>query len=305
MAPTAAKPAVVHDAGYYAKCMGGGVLACGLTHALVTPIDVTKCNMQVNPAKYKGLASGLRTIAAEEGAAALYKGWAPTLLGYSAQGLFKYGLYEMFKDIYGNALGEEINTKYKGLVWASASASAEFFADIALCPMEMTKVKIQTSVPGTFPTALSPALAAMKANPDFKYPFGSLVPLWSRQIPYTIAKFYFFEKVVQLFYTKVFTAPKESYAKSTQLGITFASGYTAGVICAIVSHPADTLVSLMSKPQNKGKGLGAIASEFGYGNLATKGLGTRILMIGTLTGLQWWIYDSFKSVMGLGTTGGK
>ena len=26
---------------------------------------------------------------------------------------------------------------------------------------------------------------------------------------------------------------------------------------------------------------------------------------GTLTGFQWWIYDSFKSVMGLGTTGGK
>jgi solute carrier family 25 phosphate transporter 3 len=27
-------------------------------------------------------------------------------------------------------------------------------------------------------------------------------------------------------------------------------------------------------------------------------------MIGTLTGLQWWIYDSFKTAMGLATTGG-
>jgi solute carrier family 25 (mitochondrial phosphate transporter), member 3 len=26
---------------------------------------------------------------------------------------------------------------------------------------------------------------------------------------------------------------------------------------------------------------------------------------GTLTGFQWWIYDTFKSAMGLGTTGGK
>jgi hypothetical protein len=56
-----------------------------------------------------------------------------------------------------------------------------------------------------------------------------------------MAKFFFFEKVVEAFYTHVFTAPKESYAKSTQLGITFASGYLAGVICAIVSHPADTV----------------------------------------------------------------
>ncbi|CAF3722146.1 unnamed protein product, partial [Adineta steineri] len=40
-------------------------------------------------------------------------------------------------------------------------------------------------------------------------------------------------------------------------------------------------------------------------NLCTKGLGTRVLMIGTLTGFQWWIYDTFKTAMGMGTTGGK
>jgi solute carrier family 25 phosphate transporter 3 len=108
-----------------------------------------------------------------------------------------------------------------------------------------------------------------------------------------------------MFYTHVFTQPKETYSKMTQLGVTFASGYTAGVICAIVSHPADTLVSLLGKPANKGKSMGAIASEFGYMNLCTKGLGTRVLMIGTLTGLQWWIYDTFKATMGMGTTGGK
>lgn len=38
---------VPHDASYYAKCMLGGALACGATHAGITPLDVTKCNMQV------------------------------------------------------------------------------------------------------------------------------------------------------------------------------------------------------------------------------------------------------------------
>jgi len=180
-----------------------------------------------------------------------------------------------------------------------------FFADIALCPMEMVKVKIQTSPAGTFPTQLGPAVSALQANPSSRFPFGSVTPLWGRQIPYTMAKFFFFELIVQQFYSKVFTNPKESYSKSTQLGITFASGYLAGVICAIVSHPADSLVSLMGKEVNKGKSLGTIASEQGAFNLMTKGLGTRIIMIGTLTGLQWWIYDSFKSSMGMGTTGGK
>ncbi len=120
-----------------------------------------------------------------------------------------------------------------------------------------------------------------------------------------MAKFFFFEKIVQLFYTKVFTEPKETYGKGTQLGVTFASGYLAGVVCAIVSHPADSLVSQLGKASNKGKSIGTIVSEVGVGNIATKGLGTRVLMIGTLTGFQWWIYDSFKSAMGMGTTGGK
>jgi solute carrier family 25 (mitochondrial phosphate transporter), member 3 len=141
-----------------------------------------------------------------------------------------------------------------------------------------------------------------------------------------MAKFFCFEKIVQIFYTKVFTEPKESYSKPTQLGVTFTSGYLSGVICAIVSHPADSLVSQLGKPSNKGRSLGAIVEEIGWVALATKGLGTRIFMIGTLTGtsalfnlnlptylstppfragFQWWIYDSFKSTMGMGTTGGK
>lgn len=297
---------VPHDASYYAKCMLGGVLACGITHAGITPLDVTKCNMQVNPGKFKGLGSGLSLILKEEGQKGIWKGVGPTFVGYSLQGMFKYGLYEIFKDAYMNLAGEEASAKYKGAIWLAGSASAEFFADIALCPLEMTKVKIQTSPAGTFPIPFGAALAEMsKTKIETRFPFGSLIPLWSRQIPYTMAKFFFFEYFVGLFYSNVFTAPKDTYGKPTQLGVTFASGYLAGVVCAVVSHPADSLVSQLGKPENRGKSLGAIAGEVGFSNLATKGLGTRVLMIGTLTGFQWWIYDSFKSAMGMGTTGGK
>ena len=106
---------------------------------------------------------------------------------------------------------------------------------------------------------------------------------------------------------RIFTQPKSSYSKGTQLGITFLSGYTAGVLCAIVSHPADTMVSKLNGHPEASKGAGhavkAIYREIGFGGL-WRGLGTRILMIGTLTGLQWWIYDSFKTAVGLQTSGG-
>ncbi|KIL69436.1 hypothetical protein M378DRAFT_119546 [Amanita muscaria Koide BX008] len=297
---------VPHDASYYAKCMLGGVLACGVTHAGITPLDVAKCNMQVNPTKYTGTVQSLKLLVAEEGTKGIWKGFGPTLVGYSLQGMFKYGLYEIFKDYYSNLAGEEASQKYKPAIWLAGSASAEVFADIALCPLEMTKVKIQTSPSGTFPIPFGAALKEMsRTKADTRFPFGSLVPLWSRQIPYTMAKFFFFEKIVQLFYTHVFTEPKETYGQATQLGITFTSGYLAGVVCAIVSHPADSLVSQLGKPENKGKSFGAIANEVGFVNLCTKGLGTRVIMIGTLTGFQWWIYDTFKTTMGMGTTGGK
>ena len=296
---------VPHDQSYYAKCMVAGILSCGLTHTVITPLDVVKCNMQVNPKKFKSLPQGISLLMKEEGSAALFKGWAPTAIGYSMQGFCKFGFYEIFKDVYSNMAGEEKAFEYRGMIYLAGSASAEFIADIALCPMEMIKVKVQTAPKGTFPTALGPALAVMQKNKaETRFPFGSVVPLWSRQIPYTMAKFFFFEKVVEAFYTNVFTEPKDTYPKSTQLGVTFASGYIAGIICAIVSHPADSVVSLMGKAENKGKGVGQIASETGFMKLATNGLGTRILMIGTLTGLQWWIYDTFKSLCGMGTTGG-
>ncbi|KAJ7738985.1 mitochondrial carrier protein [Mycena metata] len=298
---------VPHDLNYYSKSLLGGALACGLTHAAMTPMDVVKCNMQVNPVKYRGTISGIQTLIKEEGTRGVFKGFGPTLIGYSLQGMFKYGLYEVFKDGYMNVAGEEVSNRYQPLIWAAASASAEIFADIALCPLEMTKVKIQTSPSGTFPVAFLPALRQMSAlRAETRYPFGSLVPLWSRQVRlYTVAKFCIFEQTVELFYTHLLTEPKESYSTATQLGVTFGSGYIAGIVSAIVSNPADSLISQLGKAENRGQSVGSIISKVGFTTLATKGLGTRIFMLGTLTGFQWWIYDAFKTSMGMGTTGGK
>jgi solute carrier family 25 phosphate transporter 3 len=115
-----------------------------------------------------------------------------------------------------------------------------------------------------------------------------------------MVKFAAFERTVEAFYTYVFTAPKSTYSKPTQLGVTFASGYIAGVFCAIVSQPADTLVSKLN--QSPGSSVGDIVSKIGFGGL-WKGLGARIIMVGTLTGLQWWIYDTFKVSVGLAASG--
>lgn len=43
--------------------------------------------------------------------------------------------------------------------------------------------------------------------------------------------------------------PKDQCSKQLQLGVRFAGGYVAGVLCAIVSHPADNLVSFLNNAQ--------------------------------------------------------
>jgi solute carrier family 25 (mitochondrial phosphate transporter), member 3 len=44
-------------------------------------------------------------------------------------------------------VGEETAHKYRTTLYLTASASAEFFADILLCPWEAIKVRMQTTIP--------------------------------------------------------------------------------------------------------------------------------------------------------------
>lgn len=184
----------LHSAEYFAACGLGGILSCGLTHTAVTPLDLVKCNAQANPEYFKNTVQGFRaiysggvtTLGFGSGATGLLKGWGPTLWGYSLQGLFKFGLYEYFKHSFSQLVGPEAAYKYRDLVYISASASAEFFADIALCPFEAIKVRIQTNP--KFARGLLDGLPKFIKAEGFGNLYAGVGPLWARQIPYTIIK---------------------------------------------------------------------------------------------------------------------
>ncbi|MCL4118492.1 UNVERIFIED_CONTAM: hypothetical protein GTU68_019102 [Idotea baltica] len=191
---------------YYLKCMMGGILACGLTHTAIVPLDVMKCKKQIDPTFSKGMIDGAQKVI-RNGQSTL--GWAPTFVGYSLQGLGKFGFYEIFKDVYKNIVGAENADKYRTLGWSIASGSAEIIADCLLCPWEAIKLKIQLSRPGfEYPNSLTGALAQIKAEEGTKGFYKGLAPLWSRQVPYTIVKFVAFERFVQFFYDNIFTKGK-------------------------------------------------------------------------------------------------
>ncbi|WAR52121.1 hypothetical protein PtB15_1B560 [Puccinia triticina] len=218
---------------YYTACAGGGVLACGLTHALLTPLDLVKCRRQVDKTLYKGNMDGWSKI--------YNTGIGPTWVGYSVQGACKYGFYEYFKKKYADAVGPVNAVKYKDAIYLAGSASAELIADAAYVPLEAVKVRMQTTIP--------------------PFATGMVDGFWS------------FEATVTKIYASL-GKPKDSYNKLNAVG----------------------------KEGSAKPTVGSIYKEIGFGGLWA-GLGTRIVMIGTLTALQWLIYDHVKVAFGLPTTG--
>ena len=85
---------------------------------------------------------GFRQVIANEGAGALLTGAGPTFAGYFLQGAFKFGGYEFFKQQSINQLGLETAKNNRTAVYLVSSACAEFFADIALCPLEATRIRL-------------------------------------------------------------------------------------------------------------------------------------------------------------------
>uniref|UniRef100_M4CCW7 Mitochondrial carrier protein n=1 Tax=Brassica campestris TaxID=3711 RepID=M4CCW7_BRACM len=82
----------------------GGMISAGTTHLALTPLDVLKVNMQVNPVKYNSIPSGFSTLLREHGHSYLWRAWSGKLLGYGVQGGCRFGLYEYFKTLYSNVL---------------------------------------------------------------------------------------------------------------------------------------------------------------------------------------------------------
>ena len=198
----------------------------------------------------------------------------------------------------------------KTIVYLGASASAEFLADIALCPFEAVKVRMQTTLP-PYANNLREGLSKITAKEGVAGLYKGLTPLWGRQIPYTMVKFATFETTVNQIY-KTLGKPKESYNALQQTGVSFLGGYIAGIGCAVISHPADVMVSKLnadrqrksmslvcSRPdllmirtagESGGKAMSRIYGNIGFRGL-WNGLPVRIAMIGTLV----WSPKSYMS----------
>lgn len=260
--------------------------------------------LQLRPEAYSGMGDGFKKIVAEEGAGALLLGLGPTAAGYFLQGTFKFGFYELFKAMSKNFLGDESFAEHRTAAFLVSAACAEVIADLALCPLEATRIRL-VSEP-TFANGLVGGFSRIAREEGVAGFYKGLAPILFKQVPYTMAKFAVFERTAEAFYAMV-NKPKDEISKGVQLTISLAGGIIAGAVAAVISQPADTVLSVINKNKTEGS---VIAQVFRImGQLGPKklflGLGARIAMVASLTAGQFFIYDGIKVMLGLPTTSGK
>jgi len=292
----------VYDLAYFLKGALAGGICCAVTHGALCPVDVVKTRIQLDPVTFnRGLIGGFKQIIEAEGMKGLATGLGPTVVGYFIQGWFKFGGVEFFKIQFAKNLGDEKAWNNKTAIYLASSAMAEFIADIFLCPLEATRIRL-VSQP-TFASGLISGAGRLMAEEGILRGFYSgFGPILMKQIPYTMAKFAVQGEAAD----RIAASMGKTQADLTggsKLGVALASGVIAGVCAAIISHPADTLLSKVNKAGAGGTGpimtrLGRIASEIGFVKLCTVGLGARCVMIGTLTAGQFLLFDLVMDMTG-------
>ncbi|WWC96462.1 hypothetical protein V866_003330 [Kwoniella sp. B9012] len=288
----------------YSRFALAGALGCAVTHGALTPVDVVKTRIQLEPEVYnKGMVGGFRQIIAAEGAGALLTGFGPTAVGYAIQGAFKFGGYEFWKKKAIDVLGVDKARENRQAVYLGASAIAEFFADIALCPLEATRIRL-VSQP-SFATGLASGFLRIAREEGPGAFYAGFGPILFKQVPYTMAKFAVFEVASE----KILQATgksKDSLTSGQSTGLNLSAGLIAGMAAAVISQPADTLLSKINKTkgapgQSTTSRLVQMAGQLGVSGLFT-GMSARLVMIGTLTAGQFLIYGDIKKA--LNATGG-
>ena len=121
--------------------------------------------------------------------------------------------------------------------------------------------------------------------------------LASRQIPYAIGQFTVNELCHEVAFRNMSDEARAKLSPTSKLSISLTSGVIAGFAAAILSQPADTLLSQI----NKGHGpqgtmmyrLGTLARQAGFKGLFA-GLGPRMVMTAGLVSGQFLIYGAVK-----------
>merc|ERR1712203_42760 len=181
------------------------------------------------PAVYnKGMIDGFKQVIRKEGMMALSTGAGPTAVGYFIQGWFKFGGVELVKINLAQRLGPQGAWDNRFVINLVAAACAEFVADVFLCPLEATRIKLVAN-PSYASGLLDGMPKVMRDEGVLTGFYSGFGPILFKQIPYTMAKFAVQGAAADQIYASMGTSPAKM-TPSGNVGVSLASGTIAGVI---------------------------------------------------------------------------
>lgn len=211
--------------------------------------------------------------------------WHPRALFAQLHSTFvpaQFAGYEFAKKKLVEASGSyEAAVEHRTAIYLGGAAIAEFFADILLTPAEAVRIRLVSD--RHYATNLATGFKRMATEGGLSELYAGFIPILAKQIPYAVGQFLVNELAHEAVYRQMSETRRANLTATEQTGITLGCGITAGVAAAVLSQPADTLLSQINKGQG-GKGSAAVklvrlAKEAGPVGLFA-GLGPRIVRAG-------------------------
>ncbi len=184
-----------------------------------------------------------------------------------------------------------------------ASAIAEFFADIALCPLE---VPYPSRVAAHLCQRLAPLSSRSPAREGLGGFYAGFGPILFKQIPYNMAKFATMEVVLEKA-IQAYGKPKSELSGGEATFLNLGSGLIAGFAAATISQPRRHALSKINKQKAlPGETVAGRITKMA-GELGVRGLfgglnHARLVMVGSITAGQFGIYGELKKALGATNT---
>jgi len=265
----------------------------------------------------------IKSLISLRGFGSLFQSADITFLASLVFGSFGFGATELFRRFFTKEFFDAESSGQTGeeLILIAAAALATIVTAAAAAPFEVLRVKSMGLVTAKgWREVLDLFIEEKKKLANSTTPFEKkdLLPLWggfaptvSRELPFALAKFLVFDllakAIVALINSNLGEGSIPIKVGTGTIGLTVSalSGAVAGVAGAIVSHPADLILTLTSASKDEDDAEWTdvvkelVSREGGISNLFI-GLPARSVFFFLVIGLQFFLYDYVKTIFQVG-----
>lgn len=287
---------MVLDASAYLRFCLSGATCASLVHIALTPLDVAKTRLQTAPEKYPNIGTAFQLISKEEGLPTFFTGWLPTLLGNFLSGGVLYVTTEYMRRSLSEAAGVDAIALEVPIILAAAAVASSIGA-VLICPFEAVRIRT-VAQPDFAPNSIAVFKKMLKEEGP-----GSLlnaIPIFLvKNVPYAMTKFTIFDISTERLY-EAFPAAQEDIKLS--LLVSLVGGILGGTAAAVVSNPADAVISELKKTKSDISPQAAVATMLERNGISTffVGLPLRMVFYSLVASMTFVAYDFVRILLKIG-----